>query len=304
MRFILRRERFVSIWARTGKIWFLDPNEVFSPRFSSSSAPSGVNESAISRLSSPLGEIGRIRYDCSAHRGRKLQALGAVSTIPFMCRSWALGLVGVFSALALGCVNSPVPKPSRPAPPAVAVPAPAPTPPEIVDPTTQGPVWFRIGDRVVREEELDDWIRDELFRREVSEADRVERWSFRAEAAERVIDELVIAREARRRGIAPEAVLAAEIEALGPVTAAELLRFFEENRDRWPAEMAFEDAAPDIRAYLEGQRPRQARERLRRRARVRFISRPPGGSNPNRSNAASTPPVRARSQSDAGTPER
>ena len=213
-----------------------------------------------------------------------------------MCRPWALGLVGVLIALALGCFKSPFSRSPRPAvPPPVAVPAPTPEP-EIVEPATLGPAWFRIGERVVHEEELDDWIREELFRREVAEANRKERWSYRAEAAERMIDALVIEREARRRGIAAEKVLEAEVEALGPVTAAELLQFFEENRDRWPADMAFEDAAPDIRAYLEGQRPRQARERLRRRARVRFLSHPPGTRRP--ANSASEPAARAQSESE------
>lgn len=206
-----------------------------------------------------------------------------------MCRPLALGLVGFL--LALGCVHKPSEKkpPADPPPRVVVFPAPLPppTPPPV---ETLGPVWFRIGDRVVHESELDAWIRDDLFRRELSEADRRERWSYRAEAAERMIDTLILEDEARRRGMPPEAVLAAEIDSLGPVTAAELLQFFEENRERWPAEMAFEDAAPDVRAYLEGQRPRQARENLRRRARVRFMAKPPKGSG-DPANALSEPPL-------------
>ena len=150
-----------------------------------------------------------------------------------------------------------------------------PVTPEVPEAPEDGPIWFRIGDRVVRESELDSWIRDDLFRRELSEADRRERWSYRAEAAERMIDAMILEREARRRGIRPDQVMEAEIEALGPVTADELVQFFEANRERWPAEMSFEDAAPDVRGYLEGQRPRQARENLRRRARVRFLALPP-----------------------------
>lgn len=193
-----------------------------------------------------------------------------------MCRPLALGLAGSFLALALGCAHKPVEKPPPPSPPPRVVVFPetlnVPPPPPVEEP---GPVWFRIGDRVVYETELDTWIREDLFRRELSEADRRERWSYRAEAAERMIDTVILEDEARRRGISAEAVLAAEIDRLGPVNAAELLEFFEENRERWPADMTFEDAAPDVRAYLEGQRPRQARENLRRRAQVRFLAKPP-----------------------------
>lgn len=205
-----------------------------------------------------------------------------MDTIRAMCRSLALGLAGSLLALALGCAKQRDPPPSPPAPPPPRVvvfptppPGPTPPPPEIPEAPESGPAWFRIGDRVVREAELDSWIRDDLFRRELSEADRRERWSYRAEAAERMIDQLILEDEARRRGIRPDQVMEAEIEALGPVTADELVQFFEANRERWPAEMSFEDAAPDVRAYLEGQRPRQARENLRRRARVRFLARPP-----------------------------
>ena len=161
--------------------------------------------------------------------------------------------------------KAPAPPTAAPSPPPAPV---APTPPA-------GPAWFQIGDQVIHERQLDAWIRDDLFRRELGEASPAERWSYRRSAADRMIDELVIARESRRRGIPPEQVLQTEIDALGPVTASEMLAFFEANRDRWGPEVTLEEVTPDIRAYLEGQRPRRARERLRQRARVRMISRPP-----------------------------
>ncbi len=200
------------------------------------------------------------------------------------------GLIGLCGLVLLGCGHNPfaapAPPPQRP-PPVVRAPQPAPTPPAPVPAT--GPAWFRIGDRVVRQDELDEWIREDLFSRELADADASERWGYRAEAAERMIDELILQEEARRRGIEAEQVVEAEIAALGPVTAAELLEFFEHNRDRWPPEMGFEDAAPDIRAYLERQRPRQARENLRRRARVRFLQQPPGGVSPANNGAPPRP---------------
>jgi hypothetical protein len=208
-----------------------------------------------------------------------------------MCRPLALGLVGIVLALGLGCVQKPYAKPPPSVPPPRVIVAPTPPPDATPPPADElGPVWFRIGDRVVHETELDTWIRDDLFRRALLESDGRDRWSYRAEAAERMIDTLILEDEARRRGTKPEAVLAAEVEVLGPVTATELLRFFEENRERWPAEERFEDAAPDVRAYLEGQRPRQARENLRRRARVRFLAKPPKRSG-NPANALSEPPL-------------
>ncbi len=208
-----------------------------------------------------------------------------------MCRPLALGLVGTLLALALGCVHKPYAKPPPPEPPPRVIVAPTPAPVPVPSPEDKvGPAWFRIGDRVVHESELDRWIRDDLFRRALLENDRSEQWSYRAEAAERMIDTLILEEEARRRGIAPDQVLALEIERMGPVTATELLEFFEENRERWPADMTFEDAAPDVRAYLEGQRPRQARENLRRRSQVRFLAKPPRRSG-DPANALSEPPL-------------
>lgn len=157
-----------------------------------------------------------------------------------------------------------------PAAPAPAEPAVAPTPRP-----APGPAWFQIGDRVVHQRELDAWIRADLFKRELGETSAAERWTYRRSAADRMIDELVIEQESHRLGIPPEKVLEAEIEALGPVTASELLQFFESNRDHWAPDVTLEDVTPDIQAYLEGQRPRRARENLRRRSKVRLITRPP-----------------------------
>jgi predicted DsbA family dithiol-disulfide isomerase len=196
-------------------------------------------------------------------------------------------LAAFLSAAALfsghACARRPTPRPPpsapAPAPPATTPPAaPGPTPVPAPSPAEEGPVWFQVGGRVVRQGELDAWIREDLFQRELGGISPGERWSYRRDAADRMVDELVVAAEARRRGIPPEQVLANEIEALGPVTAAELLAFFDEHRERWPAEVSFEDVAPDLQAYLESQRPRQARENLRRRAGVRFVARPPRAS--------------------------
>jgi len=157
-----------------------------------------------------------------------------------------------------------------PSPPAAAPPRAAPPPRP-----APGPAWFQLDGRIVHQRELDAWIRADLFNRELGRASVAERWAYRRSAADRMIDELVIERESRRRGISPEEVLKAEVEALGPVTASELLEFFDANRDRWPSDVTVEDVTPDIQAYLEGQRPRRARENLRRRARVQLIARPP-----------------------------
>jgi protein-disulfide isomerase len=103
-------------------------------------------------------------------------------------------------------------------------------------------------------------------------------YSTRMARLNTLIDERLIADEAKRRGMAPSALLDAEVTGKAPaVTDAEIAAFFEANKDRLPGELSrWQD---QIRTYLNGQRVEGARselvKRLRESARVEVYLPPP-----------------------------
>ncbi len=137
------------------------------------------------------------------------------------------------------------------------------------------PVWLEVDGRPVTQAALDDWIRDDLFEREIGSSSPAERYQLRRDAATRMIEALVIAQEAERRGLSPEALIEAELAARGPVTRADVEAFYQENRERIREGVTLDEAEPDIRRFLERRRPREVREALVAQADVRIVAQPP-----------------------------
>jgi hypothetical protein len=80
-------------------------------------------------------------------------------------------------------------------------------------------------------------VKQSLFdERTRGQANRV--YELRAEALDELLGELVIGAEAERRGLSRDALIEAEA---GAVTDDAVAAFFEGNRERMPADTAFED---------------------------------------------------------------
>ncbi|MDH3210852.1 MAG: thioredoxin domain-containing protein [Myxococcales bacterium] len=131
-----------------------------------------------------------------------------------------------------------------------------------------------VDERSITIDELDDWIRDDLYRREVDGRSPSQLHRLRREALQRMIDEELVEAEARRRNIDASELLALEIEALGAVTDEQIEGFYAERADRFGG-TPLAELAPRIREYLEQRRAGEAVTLLRERADVTVRLEPP-----------------------------
>jgi protein-disulfide isomerase len=121
---------------------------------------------------------------------------------------------------------------------------------------------------------LDAWIKDQLFSQQTGGDNPARTYQFRRESLDRLIERRVVEAEAKRRGLDVEDLVRQEVEASNPVTRADLVKFFAENRARMRG-VAFDDVSPRIQEYLEGQRAQEARRAMVARAAVNVELEPP-----------------------------
>ena len=78
-----------------------------------------------------------------------------------------------------------------------------------------------------------------------------------------LMEDKLLAAEAAKRKVTPEQLLQTEVETNVPVpTQEELKQFFDDNRFRIPPEVTYEQAEPQLREYLIGQRIQERREQF------------------------------------------
>lgn len=122
--------------------------------------------------------------------------------------------------------------------------------------------------------ELDDFIKEQLFREKTRNRTPALLYDAREDALGQLVREKILDAEAARRGLAVEELVEREAAALGPVGDAEIAAFYEENRER-VGERSLEELSDTIRAYLESRRNQDAIEAIEARAEVvRFLEPP------------------------------
>lgn len=121
---------------------------------------------------------------------------------------------------------------------------------------------------------LDAWIKDELFKQQTGGGNPARTYQFRWGALDRLIERRVVEAEAERSGLDVDEFVRQEVEANNPVTRADLVKFFAENRERM-GNPVFDDVSPQIQAYLEGLRAQEARQEMVARAAVTIELVPP-----------------------------
>jgi protein-disulfide isomerase len=140
------------------------------------------------------------------------------------------------------------------------------------------PVVARLDDRDITLAELEAWLKNDLFERETARMAEAELYELRADALERLIDERLLALEAARRGLAPEALLERESADRVAVAEEEVRAFYDEHEARFGG-ADFATLAPGIRGHLEEQKASQARRAfltsLRSGAAVSISMQPP-----------------------------
>jgi protein-disulfide isomerase len=126
----------------------------------------------------------------------------------------------------------------------------------------------------ITQAELDAWIKEDLFREQTEDRAAAELYDLRARSLERLIDERVLAAEARRRGVTTDEVLRAERDARGEISDEQVTAFYEKNKQRMGG--ATRDQVADrIRSFLDDQRTGEITADLRKQAKITLLLEPP-----------------------------
>jgi protein-disulfide isomerase len=138
-----------------------------------------------------------------------------------------------------------------------------------------GSVVAQVNGRDITRDELDDWIKERLFEREIASQPAARAYSVRKENLDFLIQDLAAGAEAERLGIDVDEVVRTVVEELGPVSDAEVRGYYQQNRAQLPPNQTFETIAPRIREFLEIQKLELAGRTLTKRADVRILLEPP-----------------------------
>jgi protein-disulfide isomerase len=130
-----------------------------------------------------------------------------------------------------------------------------------------------VGGQTVTLAELDTWIKDQLLDEQLSGKSDAAQHEFREEHLDGLIEEKLVADEAERRGITPDA-LREEFQGSAEVSDAQVEDFFTKNKERL-GNRELEQMDDRIRSHLEAQEARRAETtqlaELRRSAGVELL---------------------------------
>jgi protein-disulfide isomerase len=122
--------------------------------------------------------------------------------------------------------------------------------------------------------QLDEWIKESLFRDQTDDFAPAEVYELRSRSLQRMLDERIVAAEAKRRGLSTEELMRKEREALGPISDEQVTAFYEKNKQKMGG--ATRDQVADrIRSFLDGTRDGEVTAALRKRAKVEVLLEPP-----------------------------
>jgi predicted DsbA family dithiol-disulfide isomerase len=135
-----------------------------------------------------------------------------------------------------------------------------------------GEVAARIEGVAISNGEIDARAREELFKAQASTPSKL--YELRSQTLGAMLDERLLAVLAEKRGLDPDALVAAEIEAMGAVQEEEAAAFFAENQARM-GDGEYEEVKGQILDFLAGRREFDAVERLREGADIEILIQPP-----------------------------
>jgi protein-disulfide isomerase len=129
---------------------------------------------------------------------------------------------------------------------------------QVEAPSADDPVVASVGSRNITVSELDEWIKNTWFADQTREGDPAKLYELRSGGLEVMVGEIALEEEAARKGIGVDQLLAQEIAALGPVTNDEIDLFYAKNKAQIRSPDGLEKLRPQIRQYLEEDRPTKA----------------------------------------------
>jgi protein-disulfide isomerase len=145
------------------------------------------------------------------------------------------------------------------------------------DPTAAQPA-VRVGDRTITLGEIDEHVKEALFKEATEDRDPGKLYELRSQAIDQIVDEQLLDAEAKTRGLDREALLKEEEQKAKKVDDKEVKELFDRFKDRL-GDTKFEDIAPQIRQRLEQQRQAETRTvfvaGLREKSKVEVVLEPP-----------------------------
>lgn len=120
----------------------------------------------------------------------------------------------------------------------------------------------RVAEDEITVGELDEWIKEELFRRQTNDREPAKLHELRAEALQNMVSQRLLEAEASARGVTPEELVQAETRSI-EVSDEDVRAFY----DRHAAQLggaSFEQAEPRIRQHLSQQAMSQSANALLR----------------------------------------
>jgi protein-disulfide isomerase len=124
-----------------------------------------------------------------------------------------------------------------------------------------GPVAARIGSEVITVAELDETIKDDLFKRETGDGNPSKVHELRSQAVKSLVARRVIEQAAEKQGMTTEAFLEAEFAKLPPVTDADVQAFYDQNAAQMRG-APLDAVAPRVKSHLENEARRSSIEAL------------------------------------------
>jgi protein-disulfide isomerase len=150
-----------------------------------------------------------------------------------------------------------------------------PTQPVVAQPEDAAPaqVAARINGSDITIDELDVYIKEELFARATSNGDAAKLYEVRSQAVMRYLDEQVLEEPAKAANLSTEEYLSQQIDAAGGVTEEEIAAYYEENKNRMGG-ASLEDIKDRIETYLRALRGNTLVAELREKAGTAVLLEP------------------------------
>ena len=145
--------------------------------------------------------------------------------------------------------------------------------PSAASPTEGGDeIAARIEGVAITVAEIDARAREDLFNARADSPAKL--YELRSQTLAAMLDERTVQVAAEKRGLTPEAMIDAELEAMGPVDDEEARAFFSENEARLGG-VSYDEVKGQIIDFLSARRRAEAVDRVRGSANVEILMEPP-----------------------------
>jgi protein-disulfide isomerase len=128
------------------------------------------------------------------------------------------------------------------------------------------PVAAEVDGERITEAQLDERIRDQLWKQQTEDGNPALVFELREAELQTWIEQRALDREAKKRGLDVDGLIAAELAAR-PVTDAEIAAFREQHKDQMPP-IPDEQLLPQIRQHLQERREEEVKQEIAGRAQV------------------------------------